>query len=140
MPAAESQIRINTLLLEREALFVRVHELEGAIDAIFGEPFPHTRPPLPSDQRSKKKRKAKAKAADSRIKLRKLDEGETAYRLIYQQGGVTLTEQHDNADALNTLLAAQGDHLKVRSIETIDHTGTPLALLFGTSPEDLPSE
>lgn len=140
MPAAESQIRINTLLLEREALFVHVHKLEGAIDRIFGETFPYTRPPLPSDKRSKKKHKAKAKAAKTAIKLRKLDAGESAYRLIYQQGGVTLTEQHDNPDALNTLLAAQGDHLKVRSIETLDQTGTPQALLFGTPLADLPSE
>lgn len=140
MLAAESQIRINTLLLEREALFVRVHELENAAHAIFGEPFPFIRPLLPSDQRSKKKRSAKTAAGETRIKLRKLEADESAYRLIYRQGGVTLTEQHAHPDALNTLLASQGAHLQVQSIETLDQAGAPQALLFGTPPTDLSSD
>ena len=131
MPAADSQIRINTLLLEREALFLRVHELENAASAIFGEPFPFTRPPLPSDKRSKKKRKpAKPKSAEPKIKIRKLEPGETAYRVTYRQGEEVLTEQYDTPDPLTTLLATQSPHLQVQSIETLDDTGTPNSQLY----------
>lgn len=137
MPAAESQIRINTLLLEREALFTRVHALEAAAAAIFGEPYPFSRPALPSDQRSKKKRPAKTKDAESKIKLRKLEEGETAYRLIYRQGNKLLTEQHDSPEVFTTLLAVQGPQLQVLSVETLDGHGTPQALLFGTAPDSV---
>ena len=134
MSAAESQIRINTLLLEREALFLRVHELENAAAAILGEPFPFPRHPLPSDKRSKKKRKpAKAKTADTKIKIRKLESGETAYRVTYAQGGEVLTELHDTPEPLTTLLATQSPRLKVQSIETLDEIGTPIAQLHGDS-------
>lgn len=132
MPAAESQIRINTLLLEREALFMRVYELEGAASAILGELFPFTRPPLPSDKRSKKKRKpTKAKTADTKIKIRKLEPGETTYRVTYRQGEEILTEHHDSPEPLTTLLATQGALLEVQSIETLDETGAPVAQLHG---------
>lgn len=130
MSAAESQIRINTLLLEREALFLRVHELENSAAAILGEPFPFTRPPLPSDKRSKKKRKP-TKTADTKIKIRKLETGETAYRVTYAQGGEVITELHDTPEPLTTLLATQSPRLKVQSIETLDQTGNPIAQLHG---------
>ena len=45
----DQQIQINTLLLTREELFVRVHDLEQAAAAILGEPYPFPRPALPSD-------------------------------------------------------------------------------------------
>lgn len=132
MPAAESQIRINTLLLEREALFLRVHDLEAQAAAIFGEPFPFTRPPLPSDKRSKKKRKpAKPKSAELKIKIRKLEPEETAYRVTYRQGEEELTEQYDTPDPLTTLLATQSPDLEVQTIETLDEAGTPVAKLHG---------
>lgn len=132
MLAAESQIRINTLLLEREALFLRVHELENAAAAILGEPFPFTRSPLPSDKRSKKKRKpTKAKTADSKIKIRKLETGETVYRVTYAQGGEIITELHDTPEPLATLLATQSARLKVQTIETLDQAGSPIAHLHG---------
>lgn len=54
MPA-DQQIQINTLLLTREELFVRVYALEQAAAAILGEPYPFTRPALPSDIRLKRK-------------------------------------------------------------------------------------
>ena len=132
MPAAESQIHINTLLLEREALFVRVHELEHAASALLGEPFPFTRPPLPSDKRSKKKRTpAKANAADTSIKLRKLEPGETTYRVTYRQGEAVHIEHHDTSVPLTTLLATQNPQLEIQSIETLDETGTPVSQLHG---------
>src|SRR6218665_324093 len=102
--SADSQIRINALLLQREALFVRIHEIEGAVSALLREPYPFTRPALPSDQRVK--RKAPARAAAAKDKLRKLESDEAGYRVTYRQQGQVRVETHDSPDALRTLLAA----------------------------------
>ena len=64
--SADSQIRINALLLQREALFVRIHEIERSVSALLREPYPFTRPALPSDQRVKRKTPARA-AADTTL-------------------------------------------------------------------------
>lgn len=125
-----SQIRINTLLLEREALFVRVHEIERSVEALLGEPYPFTRPPLPSDQQGKRKKPARAGGSAARDKLRKLEGDEVAYRVTYRQLGQTRVETHDAPDALRTLLAAQGAQLQVRSIETIAADGTVKSVLL----------
>ncbi len=131
----ESQIRINTLLLEREALFLRVHEIEHAASVILGEPYPFERPTLPSDQRSKRKPTKRASAGGAKDKLRKLDDttGEVAYRVTYRQQGQVRSETHDSADGLNTLLAAQGAQLQVISIETVDTDGGVVTVVFGDS-------
>ena len=139
MPDA-SQIRINALLLEREALFLRVHEIEHAASAILGEPYPFERPALPSDQRSKRKpaKRAAAGGVKEKSKLRKLDEtsGETAYRVTYRQQGQERSETHDIADGINTLLAAQSAQLQVLLIETVDAEGAVVAVLFGDDASD----
>jgi hypothetical protein len=132
MPA-ESQIRINTLLLEREALFLRVHELEHAISTLFGEPYPFIRPSLPSDTRLKSKAKPRKSTTEAPIKLRKLAEGEVAYRVTYLDHGDEKTEEHDTPDPLQTLLATQSKTLQVKSIETIDQTGTAVEPLYALS-------
>lgn len=125
----DSQIRINALLLEREALFVRIHEIERAASALLREPYPFARPVLPSDQRGKKKSSARAAAPAAKDKLRKLDDGESAYRVTYRQQGQVRVETHDSFDALRTLLAAQSAQLQVQSIETLDDTGAVKAVL-----------
>jgi len=51
---ADQQIQVNGLLLQREELFVRVHEIEQATAAILGEPYPWA-PALPSDAKLKRK-------------------------------------------------------------------------------------
>src|SRR5689334_21769124 len=104
--SADSQIRINALLLQREALFVRVHEIEGAVSKLLREPYPFTRPALPSDQRVKRKAPARTAVASAKDKLRKLESDETAYRVTYRQQGQIRMETHDSPDALRTLLAA----------------------------------
>jgi hypothetical protein len=127
--SADSSIRINALLLQREALFVRVHEIEGAVSALLGEPYPFTRPALPSDQRGKRKAPARAAAAGAKDKVRKLEPDETAYRVTYRQQGQVRVETHDSPDALRTLLAAQSAQLEVQSIETLDSAGAVKAVL-----------
>lgn len=139
----EPRIRINALLLQREELFVRVHDIERSVNDILGEPWPFEPPSLPSVRRSKakpaKKRAAAsapakgAKPAAEEPKLRKLDEpaGETAYRVTYLQRGQSREEIHDTPEALQTLLAAQGAQLQVVSVETLDSQGVVIAVLFG---------
>lgn len=123
---SDQQIQVNGLLLQREELFVRIHELERAAAAILGEPYPFTRPPLPSDLRGKKK----AVRAAARDPLRRLEGLETAYRVTYRRAGQSVQEDHDDLDALRTLLAAQGTHLQVMKIETVDLGGRTKAVLI----------
>ena len=137
---ADQQIQINGLLLQREELFVRVHDLEQAAAAILGEPYPFTRPPLPSDAKLKRKptatRAASAApaspAALARESLRRLEGLETAYRVTYRRFGQVVTEDHDDLDALRTLLYAQGANLTVTRVETIDLGGRTKAVLLNT--------
>lgn len=137
---ADQQIQINGLLLQREELFVRVHDLETAAAAILGEPYPFTRPPLPSDTKLKRKSTAPRSAAPAsppspaalaREALRRLEGLETAYRVTYRRFGQIVQEDHDDLDALRTLLASQGANLTVTRVETIDLGGRTKAILLG---------
>lgn len=125
-----SQIRINALLLEREALWVRVHELEAAAAAIFGAPYPFTRPELPSDQRGKRKSGGRVAGAKATVRLRKLEPGEAGYRVTYRQRGAAGCETHDDVEAIHTLLAAQGANLTVERVVTVDADAGELAVLW----------
>jgi hypothetical protein len=127
----DQQIRINGLLLQREELFVRIHEIEAAASSILGEPYPFTRPPLPSDTRSKRKPGAARASAAARDPLRKLEGRELAYRVTYERSGQTVVEDHDELSALRTLLAAQGATMRVTRIETVDLGGKRVATLLG---------
>jgi len=133
--SADSLIRTNALLLQREALFVRIHEIERSVSSLLREPYPFTRPALPSDQRVKRKTPARSTAASAKDKLRKLDPDadETGYRVTYRQQGQVRVELHDSPDALRTLLAAQGAQLEVLLVETIDSTGTTKVVLHGNA-------
>lgn len=127
----DQQIRINGFLLQREELFVRIHDIEAAASSILGEPYPFTRPPLPSDTRSKRKPGAARATAAARDPLRKLEGRELAYRVTYARSGQTVVEDHDELSALRTLLAAQGVSMRVTRIETVDLAGKRVATLLG---------
>ncbi len=142
----DQQIRINELLLQREELFLRVHAAETEIARILGEPLALPRPPLPSDRRGKRKAavaaspdappaSALAAAADAprpragAEKLRRLEDGEQAYRVVYRQFGRETVELHQEFSAIATLLAGQGAQLQVERIETVDAAGAVRAVL-----------
>ncbi len=136
---ADQQIQINGLLLQREELFVRVHDLEQAAAAILGEPYPFARPALPSDTKLKRKPTARpasatpaSPAALARESLRRLEGLETAYRVTYRRFGQVVTEDHDDLDALRTLLSSQGANLTVTRVETIDLGARTRAVLLDT--------
>lgn len=125
------KIRVNALLLEREALFVRIHACEQAAAGLLGGPYPFERPPLPSDQRVKRKTGAGKGGAGARDPLRRLEADEVAFRVTYQQGGHEVVETHAEVDALRALLAGQTSQLQVRRVETVDAAGVIRATLVG---------
>ena len=128
--ATAQQIRVNTLLLERAALFVRIHACEAAAAKLLGEPYPFERPALPSDQRTKRKAGAARSGGVARDPLRRLEPGETAFRVTYRQRGREVCEEHEEVDALRGLLAGQTAQLTVLRVETIDAGGAIRATLF----------
>lgn len=127
------QLRINELLLEREALFARIHACEREAARLLGEPYPFVRPALPSDQKARK-RPGAARASGgsaSRDPLRRLEPGEVRYRVAYRHLGREVCEEHEDLDALRLLLACQTEQSRVLRIETLDAAGARLELLFG---------
>ena len=133
----DQQIRINELLLQREELFLRIHAAETEAARILGEPWPFTRPPLPSDRRTKRKPGAPPAAPgatrppkSAADRLRRLEDGEAAYRVTYRQFNQTLVETHQEFAALATLLASQAAHLQVLRLETLDAEGAVRATLL----------
>lgn len=130
MPDAQ-QLCINQLLLEREAQFVRVYDLEQAATRVLGEPYPFFKPPLPSDQRRKAKA-ASRPAAAARHGLRQLEDGETVFRVTYRHLARELTEQPDDLPALRSPCSTQGARLTILRIETLDDNGTVKALRFAS--------
>ncbi|WP_221033085.1 hypothetical protein [Actomonas aquatica] len=137
------QIRINTLLLEREEKFVRVHELEQAAAAILGEPYPFSQPPLPSNQRRKQKGKAKGAGAKGKAKgggglrLRRLKDGEVAYRVCYRDRNGEQEACYEESGPLLTLVGAQGGSLTVHSIDTVDTEGAAVERLWAPTPAEM---
>ena len=127
---SDQQIQINTLLLQREEQFVRIHALEQSAAALLGEPYPFTRPPLPSDPRNQ--RKSSPARSATRDPLRKLEGVETAYRVTYRRRDQVIQEDHDDLEALRTLLAAQGKNLAVTRLETIDLGGRTKSVLIAS--------
>lgn len=126
------QIRIHELLLEREALFARIHACEREASRLLGEPYPFTRPALPSDQKAKRKGGASRNTGAQRDPLRRLEEGESHYRVTFNNLGREFAEDHDELEALRTLLACQTEHFRVLRIETIDAEGRTKASLWSS--------
>lgn len=128
------QIRIHELLLEREALFARIHACEREASRLLGEPYPFVRPVLPSDQKARKKSgvaRNTAAGTAGRDPLRRLEAGERRYRVTYRSLGRDVREEHEELDSLRLLLACQTEQTRVLTIETLDADGARVALLFG---------
>ena len=123
-------------------MFLRIHAAEAEAARILGEPWPFTRPSLPSDRRVKRKPGAARAASITSPEpvvppppgpppsiLRRLEDGETAYRVTYRQFGHEVVETHHDHTALATLLACQSSRVEVIALETLDASGAVLARL-----------
>ena len=92
---------------------------------------PSSSTPVPSDARPKRI-PAAPRPASPGDPLRRLEGLETAYRVTYRRFSEIVTEDHDDREALRTLLSAQGANLTVGRIETTDLGGRTKAVLLDT--------
>ncbi|MEO0795237.1 MAG: hypothetical protein AAFX93_08755 [Verrucomicrobiota bacterium] len=129
---AQQRIRLQELLLKREALYARVYQTEQKIHQVFGETYPLTPPPidLPSANRQKTKPKRAAKKKSAPPRIRNLIKGETAYRVRY--GGATdaTEETHTDRKSIEVLLRIPAVRSTIASIETIDSGGKLREFIF----------
>lgn len=86
---------------------------------------------MPSDARPKRK-PAAPRPASPGDPLRRLEGLETAYRVTYRRFSQIVAEDHDDLEALRTLLSAQGANLTDTRIETTDLDGRTKAVLLET--------
>ena len=135
----DQQIQVNEMLLEREELFLRIHRAEQAVVQILGGPYPFTTVDLPSNRRVKRKAgppraTATAESIDSAarplVALRRLESGESHYRITYRQFSNVVIEEHGSIEAVRTLLACQGSQLEVQKTEVLQADGTLSSQLF----------
>jgi hypothetical protein len=145
----QQRVEIDRLLLQREEQFLRVYACESEIEAILGEAYPFPPPPdLPSLQKRRKPKKSvTAKKAAGRAAKRPrvalaplaFDDGESAYRVIYQAPEPTPTsetaetasaaamaehsEVHVDRAAVEAWLNLDTPHPPPLRVETIDPTG-----------------
>lgn len=135
----DQQIQVNEMLLEREELFLRIHRAEHAVVQILGGPYPFTAVDLPSSHRLKRKvspprSPVSVEAIDSAVRplvtLRRLESGESHYRITYRQFNNLVIEEHESIEAVRTLMACQGCQLEVQKIESLKADGTVSSQLF----------
>lgn len=125
MPDPAAQVKINALLMQREAAFVRIWEIEQRLQQILGQPFPVTVPgDLPSRQ-PPRKANAKARATEARPRIRSLlREGETAWLITYRHRGEIHQRLETSADTLRDLPSIDTPFLHILRIDTVCVTDT----------------
>jgi len=125
---SDHHIRVNECLLQREELFLRIHAVETEVTRLLGGPFPFTLPDLPSARRTKRPARALSPApAKPPIALRRLEPGESAYRVTYRQFAKVMIEEHHDFEAVRTLFACQTPQLEIQSVEILNADGTVAA-------------
>lgn len=133
MPAStEELIAINSLLIQREAAFARVHELEQKIDQLLGDNYPFEAPSvaLPSALKKKPAKANKAERKAAPFKPRRLNENEVGYRISSQDRGQNTQQELTDLRLIEALLAETLPDMKILKIETIDLAGTAIETLF----------
>ena len=128
------EIEILDLLRQREAEFVRVWQCEDGICRLLGlSAFPFGGPPeLPSRIKGKRmvtvaalRRKNagdRPQAGGLSVKapaIRKLQNGEDAYRVVYEHRGSSEASFQADGDLLRRLFMVEGDEFRILSIETV---------------------
>ena len=132
MPAsAEELIAINSLLIEREAEFARVHSIEAQISELLGAeyPFPPPEVTIPSTIK-KKARKAKRTGKVAAPKIRRLAPGEIAYRITWIDKGQTVANEVTELKAVDTLIHDSLPGMKLLKVETLDFDSASLETLY----------
>lgn len=128
------KIQLHGKLLEREEQLARVHSLEQQIMGILGQPYPfELRDDLPSLHKPKKQKKKKARKQKA-VRLRKLDENESVYRVTYLQGMEERTELHLVAAPIELLINRSIGEITIMEVATLNTEGTVSETLFDIQP------
>ncbi|WP_309400359.1 hypothetical protein [Cerasicoccus maritimus] len=128
----QQRIKLQELLLQREALYARIAQTEAQINEILGDEYPLPPPPVEVAQYGKPKKAAKKKKPSkaAAIRLRALEGQETAYRICYQASANMADEAHEDRKAITSYLEAPMAAHLIERIETIDATGAALDSIF----------
>ena len=130
------KIQLHEKLLEREEQFARVHSLEQQILGILiDRPYPfELRDDLPSLQKVQKPKTKKA-IKHKAVRLRKLDDHETAYRVTYLEGMDERSELHRLAAPIELLINRAIGEITVLQVAALDASGAETETLFDIQPE-----
>jgi hypothetical protein len=125
------KIKLHEKLLQREEQFARVHSLEQQIlEILVDQPYPfELRDDLPSLQKCKKPTKHKT-VKYKEVRLRKLTDQETAYRVTYQQGMEERTEDHQLAAPIELLINRDIGEITILQVITLTADGSEEETLF----------
>lgn len=128
----EELIAINSLLIEREAAFARVHTAESQINELLGGEYPFEAPrtELPSSIKKKVAKRKKTKAKAATLKPRRLNEAEVAYRLTWMDRGQAYEENCTGLKQVTALLEDALPEMKLIKIETVDIHENVVETLF----------
>ncbi|MGB0415531.1 MAG: hypothetical protein ACPGKS_01645 [Coraliomargarita sp.] len=139
MPAStEDLIAINGLLIEREAKYARVGEIEASInqllDGDYPFPPPEHIPPSTRKRKAPKRKKAAATKATPGPKLRRLRTGEFAYRIHWRNSDGTESQSEiTEFKAIDTLIKSLQPGAKPLQIETLDLENEVVDCLYSTT-------
>lgn len=141
MPASpEELIAINSLLIQREAAFARVHTVEARIaELLGGESYPFEAPAviLPSSIKKKATKAKKSNQAKNKpLKPRRLNDDEAAYRLTWIDKGQQTEQSATDLKSITTLLNDSLPGLKLLKIETVDINGEVVETLHPESTQE----
>ena len=142
------QLTLDRLLLQREEKLARVAAIERRIEEVLGRPYPLPEPPdLPSRRKPPRRPKARkknmaksAKPSFKEVKIRPLQEGETAYCLRYRWKGEeeVREEMLDDPALLGAFLSYPGEQAEVFRLETCRTDGQPGERLWNSPEEEEP--
>jgi hypothetical protein len=119
--STEELIAINSLLIEREAEFARVHSIEAQMAELLGAPYPLEPPEVIVPSTIKKKATKATRAAKVKpLKVRRLAEGEVAYRFTWIDKGQTVINELTELKTVETLIHDTLPGMKLLKIETLD--------------------
>lgn len=129
--STEELIAINSLLIEREAEFARVHSIEAQISELLGAEYPFDPPEVIVPSTIKKKPiKAKKAAKVAPLKIRRLADGEIAYRFTWIDKGQTVTNELTELKAVDTLIGDALPGMKLLKVETLDFDSATIETLY----------
>lgn len=129
--STEELIAINSLLIEREAEFARVHAIETQISELLGAPYPFEPPEVTIPSTIKKKpTKAKKTTQAAPLKVRRLTPEEAAYRFTWLDKGQNVSNEVTDLRAVEALIYDVLPGMKLLRVETLDFESETIETLY----------